>query len=454
MITSILSFIIAFGILVLVHEFGHFWVARKTGVTVEKFSIGFGPRLFGFRSKGTEFCVSLIPLGGFVKMKGDEDESQIRPDDKAAFANKSVGARSAIVMAGPFMNFLLAFALMPLVFWIGKPEPAFLKEAPVVERILPGSPAEISELRIGDRLLSFDGKPVPTWENVLESVALTPAEREVRLGVERSGIQKEIAVATAPLPGGQGSYIGIEKYFGEAPEAVVLEVIPQSPAAAAGLQGGDRITAVQGSPVDSWDTLIREVNARKGEALNVEILREGSKQNVAIHPKWDAESRRWLLGIKGPESGGFGVLQTRRHSFTEAVQAGFATNIKMIGLTFQVLKKLFTLELSYKSLGGPVQIAYTLSKAATSGLADFLYFTAFLSLQLAILNILPIPMLDGGHLLFFGIEAIRRRPLSLKVRMIAQQAGLVLLLTLILLVTLNDLDRLTGLSRFFEKIFQ
>ncbi|MBI5299071.1 MAG: site-2 protease family protein [Deltaproteobacteria bacterium] len=503
MITSILSFIIAFGILVLVHEFGHFWIARRRGVAIEKFSIGFGPKIFGFHyrglrrslrrqsrqslplnapsglidSKGTDFCISLIPLGGFVKMKGDEDESQVSPDDKTAFVNKSVKARSAIVMAGPFMNLLLSFIVMPLVFLIGKQEPAFFKEPPVIERVLPGSPAEKSGLGIGDLIVAFDGKSVATWEGLLEAIAITAPNKTLNLEIERGPwimdhgprTKKEIVVETATLPGGEGSYLGIEKYFGKAPSAIVKEIMPESPAADAHLQAGDQITLVGGQPIDSWDGLIHAVNVHQGEAIQIEVLRvlrseqseregaaptalplEGAtrapikevRQNLTIQPKWDAEAKRWMLGIKGPETMEMGPLQIRHYSFLGAIEAGCKTNIRNILLTFQVLKKLVTFELSYKNLGGPVQIAYSLSKAAASGVADFLYFTAFLSIQLAVLNILPIPMLDGGHLLFFMIEAVRKRPLSLKIRIIAQQTGLVLLLTLILLVTFNDLKRL------------
>jgi len=443
MITSILSFIIAFGILVLVHEFGHFWVARRAGVAIDKFSIGFGPKIFGFRSKGTEFCISLIPLGGFVKMKWDEDESQVPPDDKTAFPNQPLKTRSAVVMAGPFMNLLLSFIVMPLVFLIGKSEPAFFKEPPVIERVLPGSPAEKSDLRIGDLIVALDGKSVATWEGLLETIAITAPNKTLNLEIERGPrTKKEVVVETATLPGGEGSYLGVEKYFGKAPSAIVKEIIPESPAAKAGLQAGDQITLVGGQPIDSWDGLIRAVNAHQGEAIQIEVLRKEARQNLTIQPKWDEEAKRWMMGIKGPETMEMGPLQTRHYSFIGAIEAGFKTNIRNILLTFQVLKKLVTFELSYKNLGGPVQIAYSLSKAAASGIADFLYFTAFLSIQLAVLNILPIPMLDGGHLLFFMIEGIRKRPLSLKIRLIAQQTGLVLLLTLILLVTFNDLKRL------------
>ena len=450
MFTSIIAFVVAFGILVLVHEFGHFWIARKVGIFVEKFSIGFGPKIFGFKKKGTDFCISLLPLGGFVKMKGEGDEKESQTKDPDAFPNKSVGARSAVVLAGPMMNLILSFVLMPFVFWLGKPEISFLSEPAVIERLLPASPAEQSELKIGDKIMRINGKSAPNWETVLETIALTPAGKSLYLHIVRNGNEKEISVNTVVLPNGEGAYAGFEKFFGKAPEAVVTDVLPDSPAKIGGLEKGDKIVAVQGTPVTDWDGLIREVGAQQGRPMKITVLRGGQSIDVSLQALWDASSQRWLMGIKGPEGSGVGILQTKKYGFVDAVRMGFKTNLKNIVLTFEVLKKLVTLELSYKSLGGPVQIAVALGKASASGLADFLYFTAFLSLQLAILNILPIPMLDGGHLLFFAYEAIRGKALSLKARIIAQQVGLVLLLTLILFVTINDLERLLGWSRWFK----
>ncbi|MDP2599535.1 MAG: RIP metalloprotease RseP [Deltaproteobacteria bacterium] len=450
MITSIIAFIVSFGILVLVHEFGHFWIARKVGIFVEKFSIGFGPKIFGFKKKGTDFCISLLPLGGFVKMKGEGDEKESQTTDPDAFSNKSVGARSAVVLAGPMMNLLLSFALMPFVFWLGKPEISFLSEPAVIERLLPQSPAEGSGLKIGDKIMRINGKQAPNWETVLETITLSPPGKPVQLHIARNGEEQEIAVNTVPLPNGEGTYAGFEKFFGNAPEAIVTDILPNSPAEKGGLEKGDKIIAVQGAPVTDWDSLIRQVSLHQGKPMNITALREGRPIDLSIQALWDASSERWLMGIRGPEGSGVGILQTKKYGFADAVKMGFKTNVKNILLTFEVLKKLVTLELSYKSLGGPVQIAVTLGKASASGFADFLYFTAFLSLQLAILNILPIPMLDGGHLLFFAFEAVRGRALSLKTRIIAQQVGLVLLLTLILFVTMNDLERLLGWSKWFK----
>lgn len=454
MIISILAFVIAFGILVIVHEFGHFWVARRCGIAVETFSIGFGPKLFKRKWKETDFCISLIPLGGYVKMRGEGDEKEISRDDPTAFSNKSVVRRSAVVMAGPFMNLVLSFLLVPFVFWIGKPAAPFLNEPPVIERILPNSPAAEVDLQIGDRIVSIwkidSGRILTaTWKDFLDPLLETPPGQRINVEIQRGSEIKVIALQTKALPGTLESFIGIEKYFGKAPDPVVVAVLDSSPAKEAGLQPKDKIVSLQGKPIQTWDDLLREVELRGGEEFALEIRREGKTGledlTVTLKPKWDEESRRWIMGIQGPEGESESLLAVRDYNFLEALVAGVKVNANNIRLTLQALKKLITAEVSVKTLGGPVAIAYTLAKASASGLADFIYFMAFLSIQLGILNLLPIPVLDGGHLLFFGFEAIRRKPLSLKARLVAQQVGMILLLTLILVVTWNDIRRLIGL---------
>lgn len=442
MITSILSFFIAFGLLVLVHEFGHFWLARRIGVSVERFSIGFGPKLFGFKWKETDCCLSLLPLGGYVKMKGETDEEAIDPNDKTAFSNKSISDRSAIVLAGPLMNLLFSFVLMPLVFWIGRPEPAFLNQPPVVERILPNSPAEQGGLKIGDEVLSLNAKAVTTWRELLQDIAITPVGSRLALGIRRDGDQKTYWLETEKLPGEEESYLGLEKFFGESPPAIIQSVLPKGEADRAGLKPKDQVTKVAGVAIQNWDDLVRAIQAVKDKPLELEVLRGQKVYRFTLRPQWDAAAKRYLIGIQGAESATPLAATLKRYSPIEAIGMGFKTNWENLLLTLTVLKKLLTLELSYKTLGGPVRIAYTLARASAAGVADFLYLTAFLSLQLAILNLLPIPVLDGGHLLFYLIEAVRRKPLSLKARMVAQQVGMVLLITLIVLVTWNDLEKL------------
>lgn len=444
MIISILAFIVAFGILVIVHEFGHFWVARKVGVHVETFSIGFGPRLFKRKWGKTDFCVSAIPLGGYVKMRGEGEEENIPKDDPTSFSNKSVKARSAVVLAGPTMNIVLSFLLMPLVFWIGKSEPTFITEPPVVERVLPNSPAEKAGFQMGDQILKINEEETPNWERLLEPLALMKPKEEVVISVLRDKQSKRLKVETEAFPKGEGVYIGIEKFFGTPPEAVVKQVLSGEPAEQAGLKAGDKVIAIHGNLVASWDDLVREVNQYEGEEIEIGVVRNEEKLSFRLAPRKDPQSNRWLIGIVGPEDMGTLPMSLRKYGFWEGIQVGFETNVKNILLTFQVLKKLVTAELSYKSLGGPVAIAYTLAKASASGLSDFIYFTAFLSIQLGILNLLPIPVLDGGHLVFYSIEAIRRRPLPLKTRLVATQVGMALLLTLVVFVTWNDLKRLIG----------
>lgn len=419
-------------------------MARRAGIAVEIFSIGFGPKLFTFKWKETEFCVSAIPLGGYVKMHGESEEEQIPKEDQRAFSNKSIQARSGVVLAGPFMNILLSFALMPLVFWIGKPEPAFIHELPVVERILPDSPAEKAGFVIGDRIIALDGKLTPTWESLLEPLIFMGGGKGVSIEIERGGKNETVVVKTETLPRGEGSFIGIEKYFGPAPEASVHDVLPGGPADQAGLKKGDKILSVGGKPVNNWDDLVREINVFQGGEITLEIVREEAKMTLPVEPKKDEESGRWLIGIQAPQPQTLSPLSIRKYGFLEGAKAGFKANWKNLILTFQVIKKLFTAEVSVKTLGGPVAIAYTLAKASASGISDFIYFLSFLSLQLGILNLLPIPVLDGGHLVFFGIEAIRRKPIALKARLIATQVGMVLLLTLVVFVTWNDLRRLIG----------
>ncbi|MBI4125481.1 MAG: RIP metalloprotease RseP [Deltaproteobacteria bacterium] len=351
MITSILAFVVAFGLLVLVHEFGHFWVARRNGVHVEKFSIGFGPKLWGFQWKETAFVVSLLPLGGYVKMKGESDEDEIDPNDRSAFSNKPIARRSRIVVAGPIMNLVLSFVLMPVVFWLGRPDPALLNQPAVLEAVLPGSPAE-----------------------------------------------------------------------------------------RAGLQAGDTVIKINQEAISGWNVLIREIQLAGNQNIHVTVERKENPIQLTLQPEWDEAQGRYLIGIQGK------TIQTpvefKKYGFVEGLAAGVRTNWENTLLTLRVLQKLVTFQLSYKTLGGPVQIAYTLAQASASGLGDFLYFTAFLSLQLGVLNLLPIPVLDGGHLVFYLIEAIRRKPLSLKARTVAQQVGLVLLITLIVFVTWNDIEKL------------
>ena len=358
---TILYLVVGIGVLILVHEFGHFWVARRVGVTVERFSIGFGPKIFGFKQGGTDFWIAPIPLGGYVKLKGEDPEEAKASEEPDSFRNKSVTRRAAIIVAGVVMNFLLAFVLMPVVFMMGQKIPEFLTKAPVVEAVMPD----------------------------------TPASR-------------------------------------------------------AGLASGDRALKITGESVAHWEAMITRVQESAGFSLVFTLQRGEEIFERTLVPEYSRDNERWLIGVQMPAST---VPILKKYPFTEAVKAGFEENIRLIGMTFGMVKKLVTLQASYKAVGGPVQIASYLAKAAASGMADFLYFIAFLSINLAVLNILPFPLLDGGHLMFLAIEGIRRKPVSLKVQLIAQQIGLVLLLTFVALVTIQDVNRLWNISEWIRKVW-
>lgn len=457
---TILYFIIALGILVLVHEWGHFIIARKSGIRVERFSIGFGPKLIGFKRGDTEYRIAPIPLGGYVKLYGEDPIAEAEGDEAKAreissspdsFSARPVRFRLATVFAGPLMNLFLCLVLMPVVFMVGRLVPVILEAAPVVIGVKDGSPAESAGIQPGDRILKIDGREVSAWSEVINWIALHPAE-EARLTVNRSGEELQFPVRTvfSPESKQKTGYLGIEPFYFWGDDAVVGDVSGNSPAAEAGLKERDRITMINGKPVSGWSEMTETIRASRGNPVTLTYLRDKVENNVTVTPKFHEGAKAYIIGITkhiDPDA-----FVKKRYGFFEAVAAGTRENLKLLGLTGEVLGRLFTFQLSYKALGGPVQIAQASGQAARSGVGEFLYFLAFLSMQLGILNLLPIPVLDGGHVLFMAIEGIRRKPVSLKIRMVSQQLGLALLLSLMLLVTINDVDSVWGFTNIWEKI--
>jgi regulator of sigma E protease len=448
---TILYFIIALGLLIFVHELGHFIMAKRAGVCVEVFSLGFGPRIIGFKLGETDYRVSLFPLGGYVKMRGEEPGEEKEERDPRSFAGKGVFARAKIVFCGPLMNFILAFLLMPIVFMIGKPEPAFLQEPPVVTDVRAESPAETAGLIKGDVIVSVDGKAVKTWDGVLNTILLSPNEK-LEFGIERDGQPMEIDVAVGELPEVRGGYVGIEPMLFEGAEPYVGEVNAGGAAAEAGVVRGDLIVSFGGQKVYDWLDLTRLVNDSGGKETEVTVDRGGELISMTVTAKYDDKFGRYIIGITKDRMSGV-TMKVRQYGFVDAVVRGTKENIKLLRLTFDVLKKLFTGKLSFKVIGGPVIIAKASAAAAATGLSNFIYFLAFLSMQLSILNLFPIPVLDGGQLVFLGFEAVLRRPLSARVRTVAHQVGFVLLISLMLLITINDIDNVWGVRELLKKLF-
>ncbi len=451
--TTILFFLIALGVLIFIHEFGHFIVAKRQGIRIETFSLGFGPRLIGFKRGETDYRLSLLPLGGYVKMLGEDPREEGALEDPHSFACKSVWQRTKVVAAGPLMNLVLCMVLMPIVFMIGRPQPVYLDQAPVVAQIRATSPADAAGFKKGDVIVAVDGDRVAQWESVLNKILLSSTGTTLAFDVERGGVLTHITTKVADMPEMQGGYIGIEPGLFYGNEATVDDLAPGGPAARAGLEKGDRVLKYNGAPVADWFDLIARVQAAKEATATVEIERAGARERFTVTPEYHKELDRWLIGIRKDRTAGVPMV-TKQYGPLKAIGKGMQESWRMGVLTLDVLKRLVTFQLSYKVLGGPIIIAKTSAAAAASGAAPFLFFIAFLSMQLAILNLLPIPVLDGGHLFFFGIEAIRRKPLSLKVREIAAQVGFVMLMALMLLVTINDINHVWGIKNIIGRLLQ
>lgn len=449
---SILYFIIGLGMLIFIHELGHFLVAKWSGIRVERFSLGFGPRILKFQKGETEYCISALPLGGYVKMSGQEDfeEGEIVPlDDPRAFNHKPLMTRLAVVLAGPGMNLLLPFVLMPIVFLMGRNEPRYLGQAPIVIGVQDKSPAQAAGIQVGDRILAVDGHTVQNWNDALRGMA-KPAGTSVELNWTRDGKEYSKTLSGQPEAGAMGGFLGIEPLFFVDVDPVIGEVSPETPAQSAGVKAGDRVVAIGDTPIRDWNQMSEVVNASAGKEMTFTLQRGNEQVKVTLAPLFNDKLKKYVIGVakaSNPEN-----YVDRRYGLVESFQKGVEENIVLIGMTFKVLKDLVTLKASYKELGGPVRIAQISAKAAEKGFGNFLYLLAFLSIQLGVLNLLPIPVLDGGHVAFMAYEAVARKPLSPKKRLIAQQVGMVLLLTLMVFVTVNDIDSVWGFRNMFDRI--
>lgn len=442
-------FIVALGILIFIHELGHFIMAKRAGVRVETFSLGFGPGI-GVRMGETFYKISILPLGGYVKMTGEDPASE-EATHPGSFAQKSLRARFGVVFAGPFMNIFLAFVLMPVIFMIGRPTPAYLEKIPVVESVLSESPAAKVGLQSGDKILSIDGDVTQDWGDLIRSVLLRP-DQSVKIIWERDGqtIVKAITIKTYGKE--RRGVLGVEPDLLAAESTRIDGVSPDGAAAQAGLQPGDRILSVNGKTIDRWSKMSELVQQSEGKALTIEFERDSRRQHVTLNPQWNEKANLYLIGVNKSLELKTKDIIIKKHPFLKAIKEGTLENLRLIGLTMRVLGRLVTFRLSYKSLGGPVRIAKVFAQAAETGFVQFIFFMSFLSIQLGILNFLPIPVLDGGHLFFMGIEAIRRRPVSQKVQSIATQLGLFLLLFLMLIVTIHDIDVVWSWSELLEKL--
>jgi regulator of sigma E protease len=426
---TVLAFAFVIGVLVFVHELGHYLAARRVGVRVLAFSIGFGPRLVGFTRGGTEYKIAAIPLGGFVKMAGEtvEDQRSGAPDE---FLSKSKWERFQVLIAGPAMNIALAILVLWGVLLQGADIPAYRDMAPVVGAMEADAPARKAGVEVGDRILRIDDRDIATWDDFLITIA-GKAKREVQLTIDRGGSSMTLAVTPKALGKYEIGDIGVLPNT----HPHVRSVAAGDPADKVGLKNGDVILAINGETVSFARQLSDLISRQKGAEIVVRFSRNGQEQDVRITPVKRSEGL-WVIGI--------GISDQLTHvdpGVFEALRMSLAQNWEASGLIFRTLAGLFTGETSPKQLMGPVGIASLSGESAEAGIIPLLGLLASISLNLGLLNLLPIPVLDGGHILILLLEGIARRDFSMRVKERMLFAGFVLLMLLMVTVIYNDLTR-------------
>ncbi|NQX89643.1 MAG: RIP metalloprotease RseP [Halioglobus sp.] len=442
-------FLVTIAILVAIHEYGHFWVARRCGVRVLRFCIGFGKPLCSWTDRhGTEFSIAAIPLGGYVKMlderEGEVPESQLHE----AFNRKSTVQRMAVVAAGPLANFLLAIVAYWFLFMAGESG-----NVPIVDKVEPNSVAAVAGLEQGQEIVAVDGAETPTWQalsfRLLERIGDTGTIRfSVRYPDSDMVYESEGAITSwlsdqeqPDLYGG----LGMTLYTPEIPP-VVGDVVGGSPADAAGLREGDRVLRADGQLMPLWMNWVDYVRARPQQAIGIEYEREGQLRHTVIVPKLITDQSGQEIGQVGvavamPDMPSELVRRFPRGPL-EALGEGIVRTGEMSVFMLASLKKMLMGQISPKNLSGPITIANVASDSAKYGLEAYISFLALLSVSLAVLNLLPIPVLDGGHLLFYTVELLAGRPVPEKIQALGYQLGLFLVLSLMLLALYNDFSRL------------
>ena len=434
--TSILAFLFVLGVLIFVHELGHFMMARRIGVRVLTFSLGFGPKILSFRRGDTEYCISAIPLGGYVKMAGESPEDA-RTGSSDEFLSKSKWQRFQVLVMGPVMNLALAVVVMALVLLQGAKLPAFEDDPVVVGGFAPDSVAQAAGVEIGDRIVGVDDREVPTWKQFYMTIA-TRAKRPVRLAIERDGKRIERQVVPASIDRFETGAIGVLPVTHPQIDAIR----PGEPGAEGGLRPGDIVMAAAGEASLSRERLIELIQAHEGKPLVLEVQRADRRQTLTLVPRSIEGQVRIGATITAAE------LKTVEPGPVEAVKLSLKQNWEWTTLIFETLGGLFTRETSVKQLMGPVAIADLSGTAAQQDTWIPLFtLMAMISLNLGLLNLMPIPVLDGGHIAILALEGVSRRDFSMKVKEKMLLAGFVLLLMLMVTVIYNDLMRIQWIER-------
>jgi regulator of sigma E protease len=445
----IIYFAITIGILVFIHEFGHFAAAKLSGMRADVFAIGFGKRLFGYNKKSgfsfgelpkdfdgeghTDYRLSLLPLGGYVKIAGMVDESMDtsfveKEPQPYEFRAKPLWAKVFVITAGVFMNLMLAW----IIFWganffQGKP----ITPTTTLAYVEDGSPASLAGFVTNDKILSVNGKKLSNWEDLRAEIFINTLGENINVNVLRTGVEQNLLVQRKLIPDDetQGMFL-----IPEGVKPAIGEVVKGSPAEKSGIKAGDILLAINDESLYSSQQATNIISSNKQKELKITVQRDKEKIDLFVTPGDDAKIGVAIATVF------MGETKMRKYGAFESVYYGWKDIEKMTALTFSMIGKVFTGNIEFKkAFGGPIKIAQIAAKSADSGFSSFLYFLALLSLSLAILNIMPFPVLDGGHLVMIVVEAIIKREIPIKIKMAIQNTGLVLLLLLMAFIIYNDI---------------
>ena len=426
-LTSLVAVVAVLGFMILIHEFGHYAVAKLLGVRVEQFAIGFGKRLIGFRRGETDYRINAIPLGGYVKMSGENPMDQ-RTDDPREFMNHSRWHRFLIAIAGPAMNILLAIVLLTTVYMVHYEYPAVYDQAPVIGWVLKDTAAAKAGFEVGDKITRVDGIQNPSWEQVELKEALSPGQ-PLDVQVERAG--KILDKTVVPEPTGLDQ-IGYAGWAPKASTVTITDLVSGMPAEKAGLREGDQILTMDGKPVPALAEMVESLKVTKDQPITITVMRAGEQKTFTVQPVLSDKTYR--IGIGSME------MKVKTLPFAEALDLSLHENRQNALLILELVKKMAQRKISMKSIEGPIRIGQAAGEAARrKGWTPLMSLTAAISLNLGIFNLLPIPILDGGVIMFLLIEGLMRRDISLTIKERVYQAAFVFLVLFAVMVIYNDL---------------
>ena len=446
LILNAAAFLVVIGILVTVHEFGHFWVARRCGVGVERFSIGFGRVLLRrYGRDGVEYALSAIPLGGYVKMV-DEREGTVPADQRhRAFNRKPLWQRNAVIVAGPAANFLFAIVVFWGLFLLGD-----TVIRPVLDDVPTQTPAAAASFEAGDEILRVGGKPVRGWSEVMREVLARGAgNTSLPIAVRTAQGDERIRNLDVAAIGAVGQQENPMEALGWRPQrpplpAKISRVQPDSPAQRGGVEAGDRLVAISGQAVDRWQGLVDAIEAHRGEGMRITVERDGERRELTV-----AVPEEGKIGVAPtpPEPEDLAPYQDRvEYGPIGALRRGIGETWDYLRLTVTIAGKIVTGDASTRNISGPVSIAEYAGTSASYGIKPFLNLLGMISISLGLINLFPVPVLDGGHLLFNTCEWVMGRPLSEHVQSVATQIGLALIAMLMAMALYNDLLRVMGVG--------